>query len=170
MPNAWSALWRIELPERKPCSRVSCMETDGDVEPGHNEARRMLAAAEGAEDGTRNPALPWTFFIAQAVLVAGVCAAQMLPASPSRAVTIVGLIAIVGVGMRKVFARPGYGVVWPDGRGVFPYMVALFVVVGIPAVLALGFDLPWLWLVAGFLAGATTLELGCRYRRVVGRV
>lgn len=130
----------------------------------------MLAAAGEAEDGTRNPALPWGFFVAQAVLVAVICAAQMLPSGPSRLVTIIGLIAVVGIGMRRVFARPGYGVVWPDGRGLFPYMVALFILVGVPAVFAMGFGLPWLWLVAGLFAGVTTLEMGRRYRGVVGRV
>lgn len=145
------------------------METNGEMAPDHDEARRMLAAAGDAEEGTRNPTLPWAFFIAQAALLSGICAAQILPASPSRLVTIFGLIVVVVIGMRNVFARPGYGVVWPDGNGIFPYMVAMFVLVGIPAVFAVGFGLSWLWLVAGFFAGAATLEMGRRYRSVVGR-
>lgn len=157
------------MPKWKPCISVSSMETDGQMTPNQDEARRMLDAAGNAEDRTRNPILPWAFFIAQAVLLAGICAAQLLPASPSRLVTIFGLIAVVAIGMRNVFARPGYGVVWPDGKGIFPYMVALFVLVGIPAVFAVGFGLSWLWLGAGFFAGAATLEMGRRYRSVVGR-
>lgn len=158
------------MPKWKPCISVSHMETDGPMTPDHDEARRMLASAEHAEERTRNPTLPWAFFIAQAVLLAGICAAQILPASPSKVVTIFGLIVVVVIGMRNVFARPGYGVVWPDGNGIFPYMVAMFALVGIPAVFAVGSGFSWLWLIAGFFAGATTLEMGRRYRRIVGRV
>jgi hypothetical protein len=84
-------------------------------------------------------------------------------------VTILGLVAVVGVGMRMVFTRPGYGVVWPDGRAVFPYMIAMMILVGVPAVLAVSLEVSWLWLVAGALAGVTTLEMGRRYRKVYGR-
>lgn len=144
------------------------METSDGMPPAPDEARKMLDAAEDAEGGTRNPPLPWAFFIAQAMLLAVICSAQMLPVSLSRVVTIVGLVAVVGIGMRWVFTRPGYGVVWPDGRATFPYMVAMFVLVGLPAVLAVGLGMSWLWLVAGAFAAATTLEMGRRYRKVVG--
>lgn len=128
----------------------------------------MLEAVRAAEDQTRNPPLPWAFFVLQAALLAAVCGAQTLPAGPARVVTIVGLVAIAGVGMRWVFARPGYGVVWPDGRAGFPYLVAMLVLAGVPAVLAVGFEMPRLWLVAGACAAATTLEMGRRYRKAFG--
>jgi hypothetical protein len=145
------------------------METGDGMRPDRDEARRLLDAAEEAEERTRNPPLPRAFFIAQAALLAAICCAQMLPVGPSRVVTIVGLIAVVGLGMRWVFTRPGYGAVWPDGRGAFPYMVAMLVLVGVPAVLAVGLAASWLWLVAGALAAATTLEMGRRYRRALSR-
>lgn len=88
---------------------------------------------------------------------------------PSRLVTILGLVAVVGIGMRAVFTRPGYGVVWPDGRAAFPYLVAMLILVGLPAALALGLEVPWLWLVAAALAAVTTLEMGRRYRKAFGR-
>jgi hypothetical protein len=129
----------------------------------------MLEEARRAEAETRNPPLPWWFFVTQAALLTAICSAQMLPLGPSRVVTILGLVAVVGVGMRMVFTRPGYGVVWPDGRAVFPYMIAMMILVGVPAVLAVSLEVSWLWLVAGALAGVTTLEMGRRYRKVYGR-
>lgn len=129
----------------------------------------MLEAARQAETETRNPPLPWGFFITQAVLLAVICSAQMLPLGPSRVVTILGLVGVVGVGMRTVFTRPGYGVVWPDGRAAFPYMITMMILAGVPAVLAVGLEVSWLWLVAGALAGVTTLEMGRRYRKAFGR-
>lgn len=146
------------------------METSEGAAPHPDEARRLLHAASEAEEATRNPPLPWTFFIAQAALLAAICSAQMLPASASGVITIVGLVAVIGIGMRWVFTRPGYGVVWPDGQGAFPYMMAMVVLVGVPAVFAVGFAVTWLWPVAGVLAAATTLEMGRRYRKTVGRV
>lgn len=145
------------------------METSDSITPNREEAHRLLSAAEEAEEQTRNPPLPWGFFIVQAALMAVICNAQMLPVSPSRVVTIIGFVALVGVGMRWVFMRPGYGVVWPDGPGAFPYMVAMLLLVGTPAVLALSLEMPWLWLVAGACAAATTLEMGRRYRKASGR-
>ena len=47
-------------------------------------------------------------------------------------------------------------------------ILALIVVVGLPAVLAIALDATWLWLPAGVLGGAVTLETGHRYRREVG--
>lgn len=130
----------------------------------------MLEAARQAESQTRNPPLPWMFFVVQAVLFALVCCAQMFPLGPSRVVTVLGLVAVVGVGMRAVFTRPGYGVVWPDGRATFPYLVAMSILVGVPAVLAIGLEFSWLWLVGAALAAVATLEMGRRYRKVFGRV
>lgn len=130
----------------------------------------MLETARQAETETRNPPLPWVFFITQAVLLAVICSAQMLPLGPSRVVTILGLVAVVSVGMRAVFTRPGYGVVWPDGRAAFPYMIAMLILAGVPAVLAVGLEMSWLWPLAGALAGVTTLEMGRRYRKAFGRV
>lgn len=130
----------------------------------------MLEAARRAETETQNPPLSWTFFVTQAVLLAVICSAQMLPLSLSRGATILGLVTVVAVGMRAVFTRPGYGVVWLDGRATFPYMIAMFTLVGVPAVLAIALEVSWLWLVAGVLAGVTTLEMGRRYRKVFGRV
>lgn len=129
----------------------------------------MLDGARRAEAETRNPPLPWGFFLTQAVLLAVICSAQMLPLGPSRVVTILGVVAVVGVGMRSVFTRPGYGVVWPDGRAALPYMIAMMILVGVPAVLAVSLEVSWLWLVAGVLAGVTTLEMGRRYRKAYAR-
>ncbi|KAA9132950.1 hypothetical protein [Microbacterium caowuchunii] len=145
------------------------METGSDRSPGRDEAQAMLEAARRAEAETRNPPLPWGFFITQAVLLAAICSAQLLPLGASRVVTILGLVAVVGVGMRMVFTRPGYGVVWPDGRAAFPYMIAMMILVGVPAALAVGLEVSWLWLVAAALAGVTTLEMGRRYRKAFRR-
>lgn len=79
-------------------------------------------------------------------------------------------LAVVAVGMRAVFTRPGYGIVWPDGPAAFPYMATMFVLVGVPAVLAVGLEAPWLWPIAGMLAGVMTLEMGRRYRKMFARV
>lgn len=147
---------------------VSAMETGNDRSPSPGEAQAMLEAAQQAESETRNPPLSWWFFTTQASLLAVICSAQMLPARPSQVITILGLLAVLAVGMRFVFTRPGYGVVWPDGLAVFPYMAAMFLLVGTPAVLAVGLELSWLWLIAGVLAGMTTLEMGRRYRKAVG--
>lgn len=143
------------------------METSKFKTSDPDDARRMLNLADTAESETKNPPLSWAFFVTQAVLAAGICVAQMLPPEFSRVLTIVGLAAIVGVGVRTVFYRPGYGVVWPDGSASFPYMAALFVLVGVPAVLALGFELSWLWLVAATGAALATLWMGRQYRRWV---
>ena len=145
------------------------METGNGRSPGRDEAKTLLDEALRAEADTRNPPLPWGFFITQAVLLAVICSAQVLPLGPSRVVTVLGLVAVVGVGMRMVFTRPGYGIVWPDGQATFPYMIAMLVLVGVPAVLAVGLEASWLWLVAGVLAGVTTLEMGRRYRKAPGR-
>lgn len=155
------------LPSWKPDTTVASMET-GDFEASDpNDARSMLNLAAAAESETKNPPLSWAFFVTQALLLAGTCAAQMLPQEFSRILTIVGLAAVLGVGVRAVFYRPGYGVVWPDGAASFPYMVTMFVVVGVPAILALSFDLNWLWLVAAAGAALVTLGMGRQYRRAV---
>jgi NAD/NADP transhydrogenase beta subunit len=146
------------------------METGSDPSPSRDEAQAILESARQAETETRNPPLPRLFFITQAALLALIATAQMLPESPSRVITILGLVAVAGVGMRAVFARPGYGFIWPDGRATFPYMIAMLILVGVPAVAAVGLEVSWLWLVAGALAGLTTLEMGRRYRRAFRRV
>jgi len=145
------------------------METGSDRPPSPDEARAMLESAREAEDETRNPPLPWVFFVTQAVLLTAISSAQMLPVGVSRVITILGLVAVVGVGMRAVFARPGYGFVWPDARATFPYMMAMMILVGVPAVIAVSLEVSWLWLVAGALAGLTTLDMGRRYRRASRR-
>ena len=135
--------------------------------PDPDEAQQMLDAARQAEQQTHNPPLRWSFFITQALLLAVICSAQILPGTPSRLVTILGLVAVVAIGMRAVFARPGYGFSWPDGISLFPYMVAMFALVGIPAVLAIALEMSWLWLIAAALAAATTIEMGRRYRKAL---
>ncbi|WP_320064454.1 hypothetical protein [Micromonospora sp. RTGN7] len=145
------------------------METQFTGDPSSAAARRMLDAAEAAEHATINPPLTWTYFVIQAVLLAVVCAAQMLPAAAARGVALVGIVAVVAVGIRWVFYRSGYGVVLPDGTGAYPYLIAMIITVGIPAGLALGFEQPWIWLVAAVCAAATTLDMGRRYRKMTNR-
>lgn len=55
------------------------------------------------------------------------------------------------MGVRFVFYRPGYGFLALDGPGAFPFMLVLLVVAGVPAILAIGLEIRWLWLVAGAL-------------------
>lgn len=129
----------------------------------------MLDAANQEEQATRNPPLSWWFFIVQAVALAAVFVAQVFPVPWSEGIATVGIVTILVVGVRFVFFRPGYGFVAPDGPGAFPYLIALLVGVGVPAVLAIGLEVWWLWLVAGGLAAVATLELGRRYRRTSGR-
>lgn len=143
------------------------METHSPGLPSADDARRLLGAAEAEAQATRNPPLPWIFFVIQAALLAGICAAQMLPPPAAKGVAIVGMLAVVGVGIRWVFYRPGYGVVLPDSTDAVPYLISMVIVVGIPAGLALGLDQPWIWLIAGVCAAATTLEMGRRYRKAV---
>lgn len=145
------------------------METHGNSQHDPDDARRMLDAAQQAEQQTKNPPLPWVFFILQAVLLAGICAAQLLPVNAARTVTIIGVLAIVAVGTRWVFYRPGYGAVMPDMPGAFPYLLAMLIAVGVPAILAMELGLVWMWLIAALLAALITLEMGRRYRRAVGR-
>ncbi|WP_277246013.1 hypothetical protein [Micrococcus terreus] len=136
--------------------------------PSAAEAAQILDMANEESQRTANPQLPWRFFVAMAVLLAGVCAAQVLVGSASLVMTILGLLLIVALGARYVFYRPGYGVVWPDGPSVFPFLMAGFMVVGVPAVLAIGFNLDWLWLVSAVGAASATLIMGGRYRKAVG--
>ncbi|WP_353109851.1 hypothetical protein [Gordonia sp. (in: high G+C Gram-positive bacteria)] len=133
-----------------------------------DDARRMIQWALESEKSTRNPPLPWVFFVVQATLLTVACWAQVLPHDIGKAVTVVCLVGVVGVGIRWVYARPGYGYVQPDARQSAPYVVAMCVLAGTPAALAIGFERPWLWLVAGALAGATTLDMGRRYRARFG--
>lgn len=129
----------------------------------------MLDLANKESQQTANPPLSWFFFVAQAGLLAVMCGAQVLDDSASRIITILGLILVVALGIRNVFYRPGYGVVWPDGPSAFPYMIAGFIVIGIPAILALGFETDWMWLVSAVAAAGVTLAMGSRYRRSVDR-
>ena len=159
-----SSVWRGLAAD----STVSTMETSGVSNPGRDDARKMLSESLQAEISTRNPPLPWSYFIAQAALLTAVCCAQAFPGGPSRVLTAVGLIAVVAIGVRYVYARPGYGLVMPDVRRSTPYVAAMCAFAGLPALLAIGLEIPWLWLVAGVIAGATTLEMGRRYRRPAG--
>ncbi|MDO5500535.1 MAG: hypothetical protein Q4F67_12740 [Propionibacteriaceae bacterium] len=146
------------------------METDKSVNhPSPDEARRMLDAADQEEQATRNPPLPWRFFIAQAVALAAIFAAQAFPVPWSTGIATLGIISILVVGVRFVYFRPGYGFVAPDGLGAFPYLLALFVGVGVPATLAIGLGVRWWWLAAGAMAAVVTLEMGRRYRKSTGR-
>lgn len=131
------------------------------------EAAAMLDMTEGESQRTANPPLPWRYFVAMAALLAAVCAAQVLEGSASLVITILGLLLIVALGVRYVFYRSGYGAVWPDGPSVFPYLVAGFITVGVPAVLAVGFAMDWLWLVAAVGAASATLVMGGKYRKAI---
>lgn len=158
-----------ELPDEKRAASVSCMETEGRKDqPSAAEAEQLLSMANRESQRTANPPLPWSFFVAQAGLLAAVCAAQVLEGSISHAITIFGLALIVVLGVRNVFYRAGYGVVWPDGQSIFPYLVAGFTTVGLPAILAIGFGIDWPWLVSAVGAAGTTLVMGSRYRKVAG--
>ncbi len=130
----------------------------------------MMQWAVESETSTRNPPLPWVFFIAQATLLAGACWAQVIPGDVGRALTAVCLLGVVGVGVRWVYSRSGYGIVRPDARQSAPYVLTMCVLVGVPAVLAIGLEQPWLWFVAGALAAATTIDMGRRYRARFGSV
>ncbi|WP_157374591.1 hypothetical protein [Haematomicrobium sanguinis] len=145
------------------------METHHGVSQHDNGAKTMLEVARRAESETRNPQLPWTFFVTQAVLLAAVCVAQLLPGTAAILVTILGLISLMAVGAWSVFARKGYGFVWPDGYAAFPFILAMLILVGIPAIVAIGLHVQWLWLVAGAFALMATLEMGRRYRRSLNR-
>lgn len=125
----------------------------------------MLQAADRAEQATRNPPLSWGFFVVQAVALAAVFGGQVFAAPLSTVIAGLGIVTVLVMGVRHVFHRPGYGFVAPDGPGAFPYLIALLVGVGVPAVLAIGFDVRWPWLVAGVLAAGVTLEMGRRYRK-----
>lgn len=150
------------------CTSVSFMETDDrKTPPSATDAATMLDIANEESQRTANPPLPWHFFVGMAMLLAAVCAAQMLEGSASLIVTILGPLLIVALGVRYVFYRPGYGVVWPHGPSVFPYLIAGFIAVGIPAVLAVGFALDWLWLVSAAGAASATLIMGGKYRKAV---
>lgn len=144
------------------------METDG-PEKGvlPEEARKLLNLAEGEEHATKNPPLSWWFFIAQAVALAVILIAQVFPAPFSGGVAVLGVLVALTLGIRSVFYRRGYGVVGLDGTAAFPYLLLILLVAGIPAALAIGFELWWLWLVAGVLAGLVTLEMGRRYRKAL---
>ncbi|MDO5644175.1 MAG: hypothetical protein Q4G21_00585 [Dermabacter sp.] len=145
------------------------METEGrKSQPSAVEAEQLLDMANKESQRTANPPLPWSFFVAQAGLLAAVCIAQVLEGSISHAITILGLALVVVLGIRNVFYRSGYGVVWPDGQSVFPYLLACFTVVGLPAILAIGFGIDWPWLVSAVGAAGTTLVMGSRYRKAVG--
>lgn len=150
------------------CTSVSDMETgDRTNPPSVAEAAKILDMASEESQRTANPPLPWRFFVAMAVLLATVCAAQALEGSASLIITILGLLFIVVLGVRHVFYRSGYGVVWPDGPSVFPYLAASFIVIGVPAVLAVGFAMNWLWLVSAVGAASATLVMGGKYRKAV---
>lgn len=130
----------------------------------------MLDAANQEEQATRNPPLSWCFFIVQALALAAVFVAQVFSVPWWTGIATLGIVTVLAVGVRFVFYRPGYGFVAPDdGAGAFPYLLVLFVGVGVPAVLAIGLEVRWLWLIAGALAALATLELGRRYRKVTGR-
>ena len=146
------------------------METNEPVNhPSPNAARRMLDAANQEERATRNPPLSWWFFVVQAIALAVVCVAQVFPVPWSTGIAALGIVTVFAMGVRFVFYRPGYGFVAPDGEGAFPYMLVLLVGVGVPAILATGLEVRWLWLVAGALAALATLEMGRRYRKPMGR-
>ncbi|AJT41121.1 hypothetical protein [Psychromicrobium lacuslunae] len=132
------------------------------------EARELLNLAKGEESATKNPQLSWWFFIVQAVALAMIFIAQVFPAPFSSGVAILGILVALILGIRNVFYRRGYGVVGLDGDAAFPYLLIMLVLAGIPAVLAIGFEEWWLWLVAGVLAGLVTLEMGRRYRKATG--
>jgi hypothetical protein len=147
------------------------METQSPASfPSADDAQRLLDTAVAEERATRNPDLPWAFFMIQATSLAVICAAQMLPPSTARGVTLIGIVVIVAVGVRFVFYRPRYGVVLPDGAGAFPYTVAMIVTVGVPAGFAIALDQPWLWLIAAVCAAARTLNMGHQYRKATHRV
>lgn len=129
----------------------------------------MLDAANQEQQETRNPPLSRWFFMVQAVALAAVFAAQALPAPWSMGIAALGIVAILAVGVRFVFYRSGYGFVAPDGPGAFPFMLVLLVCAGVPAILAIGLEVRWLWLVAGALAAVATLEMGRRYRKATSR-
>lgn len=145
------------------------METPTEPPPNSNQAKALLASAELAEAQTKNPPLGWGFFITQATLLAVICFAQALPSNGARVVSLLSVITIVAVGSPFVFARSGYGFVWPDGYATFPYFLTLALVVGVPAIFALSFDISALWFVAGTLAAAVTLEMGRKYQKWVSR-
>ncbi|MFJ3958816.1 hypothetical protein [Arthrobacter sp. NPDC090010] len=140
------------------------METYNDF-PDDSEARRWLDEAADAENATRNPPLPWVFFALQAALLALLFWVQLLPAEYVRGAALLCAAAIIAVGARWVFLRPGYGFVAPDLRRAFPYLCLIVLGAGIPAAVALGTGLAWLWVIAGAIAAVVTLGMGRQYRQ-----
>lgn len=125
----------------------------------------MLEQADYEATVTANPPLSWGYFIVVALALAVACAAQVFDPPFSIIITVAALAFVVFMGIRHVFYRRGYGIVWPDGVSGFPYLIACFIVVGIPAVCAIGFGVSWPWLIAAAGIAIATLVMGAKYRK-----
>ena len=144
------------------------METTPDPRPTADDARRTLRQLSSDEAAVRYPPLPRWFFLAQAVLVACLCLAQLLPPSDARNATFAVAVAAIVLGCRYWLYRDQVAWVSVPFRDMAPFLAAVLGVFLGCLVVAESTGARWMWIVGAVVVAGIVLGTGQRYRREFG--
>jgi len=144
------------------------METGPDPAPSVDEARRTLQQLSADEDAVRYPPLPWWFFTGQALLLACLCLAQLLPPSDAPKATFAVAVAAMVLGATQWMNRDGVSWVSVRPGDMVPFMAALGAVVVGCLVVAETTGAWWVWTIGAAACAGIVLRHGHVYRRVHG--
>jgi hypothetical protein len=149
-------------------SYVSCMETGPDRSPSPREARETLQQLSSDAEAVRYPPLPRWFFLAQAVLAAGIFLAQLLAPSDARNATFAVTVAAVVLGGRYWFFRDQVFLVAPSARDMLPFFAGVLGTVLGCLLVAETTSAWWVWIVGAVVAAGIVLRTGHTYRKTYG--
>jgi hypothetical protein len=144
------------------------METGPGRRPTPREARETLQQLSADTAAVRYPPLPRWFFAAQAALVAGICLAQLLPASDARKVMYAAAVAAIVLGGRYWLYRDGVSGVSPSLRDMGVFLVGVLGTVLACLVVAETTGAWWVWIVGAAVVAGIVLRTGHTYRKTYG--
>lgn len=144
------------------------MATVSEPTPSKQHAQKALRQARKDEDAVIYPPLPLWFFVGQALLMGGLCLAQLLPPADSPKASFGLIVAAIVMGVTHWLNRDG--VSWVNVRfGDMIFFVAalagIFVVCLAIDELS---DAWWIWIPGAVAASAIILRTGQVYRRTFG--
>jgi hypothetical protein len=144
------------------------METGPGPAPTPDEARRALAQLSEAETAVRYPPLPRWFFPAQALLVAGLFLAQLLPPDDAPKALFAAAVCAVVLGVRYWIYRDGVSGVTPDLRDMRWYLAGVVGTTVTCFVVGETTGAWWIWIAGAVVAAVIVLRTGYTYVKTYG--
>lgn len=144
------------------------METGTGRSPSPREARETLQQLTEDTDAVRYPPLPRCFFPVQAVLVAGIALAQLLPSAAGSAATVAcGMVSAV-LGGKYWLNREGESRVSVSFADMVPFLLGLYGILGLCWALSAATGARWIWVVGAVVVAGIVVRTGHTYRMTYG--